>query len=984
MDYKETLNLPKTDFPMKADLPVKEPQWIKKWQETDLYHQILKKNAGKPKFILHDGPPYANGNIHFGHILNKVLKDIIVKYRNMSGFLAPYVPGWDCHGLPIEHQVDKDLGAKKKTLSKSEIRKACRSYAAKFVEIQKQEFIRLGVLGEWEHPYLTMNPEYEGTIAREFGRFVANKNIYRGKKPVLWCPHCRTALAEAEIEYENRESPSIYVKFPLSEPLDQQIPKLKGLRPSVVIWTTTPWTLPANLAIALHPGYDYVAVPFKGDVVIIAKNLLEPFFQIFGEKVPEPLERFSGKKLEKLTCDHPFLPRKSLLVLSDHVTIDTGTGCVHTAPGHGEEDFVVGKHYGLETLTPVDSAGRFTEECGVPEWVGLKVFEANGKVTEKLKQSGHLLNESKIQHSYPHCWRCKNPVVFRATEQWFLSLETNDLRSKALDAIRRTQWIPKWGRDRIQGMIQNRPDWCLSRQRSWGVPVIAFRCSKCNYLLIDAGLIEQISSRMEKEGSDIWFDEPAEKLLPANTICPNCIKNQMGGNRGESGISPRLKRGSGSAGPSEWTKEEDILDVWFDSGVSFAAVLEKDRDLKFPADLYLEGSDQHRGWFHSSLLTSIGTRGRAPYEAVLTHGFVVDGEGRKYSKSAKNYTPPDQIIQKNGAEILRLWVSAEEYRSDIRVSPEILTRLVDAYRKIRNTCRFLLGNLYDFNPDQTGFTGGWLGSGARPRATGEHGWAEPETGPARLTDALEIDRWALHTLQKLIIRVKQAYESYDFHIIFHEMNRFCTMDLSAFYLDILKDRLYTARPNDPARKTAQWVLFNIASTLARLMAPILSFTADEIWTYLPPFSNKSPSVHLSNLPEPETQWIDETLGRKWEVLREIRDEVMKALENARVEKVIGSSLEAKLILTAEGDARKTLESLGDFLRSFFIVSQVEWGIDIDEKAYQSKTIQNLFVFVQKADGKRCERCWNWSVAVGQFTDHPNLCERCHPVISKIS
>ncbi|MBI2980809.1 MAG: isoleucine--tRNA ligase, partial [Deltaproteobacteria bacterium] len=862
----------------------------------------------------------------------------IVKQRNMSGSLAPYVPGWDCHGLPIEHQVDKELGAKKKGMTKSEIRKACRQYAAKFVEIQKQEFIRIGVLGEWDHPYLTMSPEYEGTIARELGRFVANKNIYRGKKPVLWCAHCRTALAEAEIEYEDHDSASITVKFPLSEPLDWQIPKLKGLRPSVVIWTTTPWTIPANLAIALHPNYDYVAVPFKEDVVILAKNRLEPFFKVFGEGVPEPLERFSGKRLENLVCDHPFLPRKSLIVLSDHVTIDTGTGCVHIAPGHGEEDFLVGKKYGLETLTPVDHEGRFTDQCGVPEWIGLKVFEANSKIIWRLKESGRLLHDSTIRHSYPHCWRCKNPVIFRATEQWFLSLETNDLRSKALDAIRRTQWIPEWGRDRIQGMIQNRPDWCLSRQRSWGVPIIAFRCKECGYLLIDEKLIDPIATRMEKEGSDIWFDIPAEKLLPANTICPHCVKNQTGGDQGA----------------SEWTKEEDILDVWFDSGVSFAAVLEKNPDLKFPANLYLEGSDQHRGWFHSSLLTSVGTRQRAPYDAVLTHGFVVDGEGRKYSKSAKNYAPPDRIIQENGAEILRLWVAAEEYRSDIRVSPEILTRLVDAYRKIRNTFRFLLGNLYDFKPD-----------------------LHPEPG-----GALEIDLLALHSLQKLTTRVRQAYESYDFHVIFHEVNRFCTVDLSTFYLDILKDRLYTAAQSNPSRKAAQWVLFQTASVLARLIAPILSFTAEEIWNFLPLFSKKPASVHLTDLPETDNQWINEPLGRKWDRLREIRTEVLKALEIARVEKLIGSSLEAKVLLVAEGEIEKSLKSLQEFLRSFLIVSQVEWAEEISEKAYQSKTIPNLFVSVQKADGRKCERCWNWSAAVGQFSDHPTLCDRCHGVIAK--
>ncbi len=918
-DYRPTLNLPQTNFPMKADLVRKEPEFLEKWKGENLYREIQKKNEGRPRFVLHDGPPYANGSIHFGHILNKILKDIIVKYKGMSGFQSPFVPGWDCHGLPIEHQVDKDLGARKIRMSKSEIRKACREYAQRFVEIQKTEFRRLGILADWENPYTTMNPLYESAIARELGRFAQSGNIYKGKKPVLWCPHCQTALAEAEIEYEERESPSIYVRFPMVNPVDG-LPKLKGQKPTLVIWTTTPWTLPANLAVALHPNYDYVAISLKGEIVIVAKGLVESFCRLFGEEAPEPLERFSAKRIERQICQHPFLPRSSLVVLSDHVTMDAGTGCVHTAPGHGQEDFVVGQAYGLETLTPVDATGRFTEECGVPEWVGQKVFDANAQVVERLKKTGTLLREEKIRHSYPHCWRCKNPVVFRATEQWFLSLEKNDLRGKAIDAIRRVQWVPAWGRDRILGMIQNRPDWCLSRQRCWGVPIIAFRCQECSHYLLDPRLIEQVAERMETEGSDLWFDRPISDILSTPPPCPQC-------------------------GKRSWEKETDILDVWFDSGVSFAAVLEKNN--QFPADLYLEGNDQHRGWFHSSLLASIGTRGRAPYKTVLTHGFVVDGEGRKYSKSARNYVPPEKVLNQYGSEILRLWVAAEDYRNDIRVSNEILSRLVDAYRKIRNTFRFLLGNLHDFDPNGT--------------SESFH----------------EIDRWALHSLQKVIQRMTRAYEEFNFHVIFHELNRFCTVDLSAFYLDILKDRLYTSHAEDPARRAAQRALFETASALARLVAPILSFTAEEVWTHLPSWQWKTSSVHLASLPEVQPRLLDETLGSRWEKFRKIRDEVMKALESARNQKVIGSSLEAKVILVAEGEGLQTLEQLRDPLASLFIVSQVEWGMDIPENATQAKTIPNLFIAVQKADGKKCSRCWNFSPSVGEEAD---LCSRCLKVI----
>ncbi len=930
-DYRATLNLPQTAFPMKADLVNKEPEILRRWQETDLYHSILKKNEGRPKYILHDGPPYANGSIHFGHILNKILKDMIVKYKSMSGFLSPFVPGWDCHGLPIEHQVDKDLGPKKQGMKKLEIRRECRKYAEKFVGIQREEFRRLGILGDWEHPYLTMNFDYEATIAREFGRFVRAGSVYNALRPVLWCAHCRTALADAETEYEEKESPSIYVRFELPD-AKNIFPKIKAAKVSIVIWTTTPWTLPANLAVALHENYDYVVVPVKDEFFIVAKQLLGSFSRTLGlDKEPEPVERFSGKRLENQMCQHPFLNRSSKIVLSDHVTMDTGTGCVHIAPGHGEDDYAVGLKYGLEILSPVNHEGRFTAEVGVEEWVGLKVLdskEANPKVLEKLQQKGTLLRHDKMTHMYPHCWRCKKPLLFRATEQYFLSLEKNDLRTKALDAIRRVQWIPPWGRERIYGMIEKRGDWCLSRQRSWGVPIVSFRCVN-NHILLDADIIDRFADLFEEEGSDIWFDDNRmEDLIPKDVPCVHC-------------------------GERSWIREIHILDGGFDSGVSFAAVLEKNEGLKSPANLYLEGSDQHRGWFHSSLLASIGTRSKAPYETVLTHGFVVDSQGKKYSKSAGNYVPPEKVLKENGAEILRLWVAAEDYRNDIRVSAEILSRLVEAYRKIRNTCRFMLGNLYDFNPDSMAKSGG--GS--------------------------EINAWARHQLQKLAIRLKKAYDDLNFHIIFHEINRFCTVDLSAFYLDILKDRLYTFSQNSPARRDAQGVLFEIITSLSRMMAPILSFTAEEVWQHIPNFEGKASSVHLTEFPAPLADHLNESLAGRWEKFRNLRDEILKALEMSRQQKVIGNALEAKLILVASEEPEVLLRSFGDSLPELFQVSQVEWGTEIASDASPSDNFPTFFIDVKRAEGQKCERCWRWRPEVGRFSDHPTLCERCHEVLN---
>jgi isoleucyl-tRNA synthetase len=745
MDYKSTLNLPKTDFPMKANLSQKEPQLLAQWDRDGLYERLQRQNQNRPRYILHDGPPYANGRIHIGHALNKILKDFVVKSKAMEGFSTPYVPGWDCHGLPIEHQVMKDLGPKKQGMSQTEIRRLCRDYADKFIQIQREEFKRLGVLGDWGHPYLTMNPAYEAAIVREYGKVIKTGAVYRAKKPVLWCPNDETALAEAEVEYEDHTSPSIYVKFPVVKSEGRFPVDPKGT--SIAIWTTTPWTLVANRAICVHPRFTYRIVRTPAGELIIAQDLIETCMKAFGYKSGDYQitgSAYTGQELvegKPALCRHPWLDLTVPLILGDHVTKDQGTGCVHTAPGHGQEDYEVGQRYGLEVYAPVDAHGRFTQEAGV--FAGQKVFEANKAIIALLKDRGMLLKEEALSHSYPHCWRCKKPVIFRATEQWFISMETQELRRRALEAIdRNVTWIPKWGRDRIYGMIENRPDWCISRQRAWGVPIVAFSCLDCKELLFTPEVVNHVADRMEQEGgSDIWFTKSAEDLLPKGTVCPKC----KGG---------------------RFTKENDILDVWFESGVSHAAVVMKRPELFRPedprADLYLEGSDQHRGWFHSALLTSLLTEGRPPYKAVLTHGFVVDGAGKKMSKSAGNVVAPQEVIEKHGAEILRLWIAATDFREDVRISQEILSHLVEAYRKIRNTSRFLLGNLYDYDPK-------------RDMVPDEQ--------------LQEIDRWALHRLQGLIRRVRQGYAQFEFHTVFHSLNNFCAVDLSAIYLDILKDRL---------------------------------------------------------------------------------------------------------------------------------------------------------------------------------------------------
>ncbi|UCD84165.1 MAG: isoleucine--tRNA ligase [Deltaproteobacteria bacterium] len=924
MDYRDTLNLPQTRFPMKANLAEREPEILKSWEEKRIYEKILKANQGKKSFLLHDGPPYANGHIHNGTALNKILKDIIVKSKNMAGLLSIYVPGWDCHGLPIELQVDKELGEKKKGLSKVEFRERCRQYARKYINIQQEEFKRLGVFGIWQEPYLTMNHEYEATIVRELAKFADKGSLYRRKKPVYWCTSCQTALAEAEVEYEAHRSPSIYVKFPVVSDLSKLFPSLKGKKVSVLIWTTTPWTLMANLAIALHPRFTYMAVEVEGEVLIVAEGLLGQVVMELNLKTYQTLESFPGQKLDGTVCRHPFIERDSLIITGELVTLEAGTGCVHIAPGHGHEDYEIGLKYGLEVYSPVDDEGRFVKEA-IP-FPGINVFEANSLINRKLKEIGALLKEDMIEHSYPHCWRCKEPVIFRATEQWFISMNHNELRNQALKGIDEVEWVPRWGRERIYGMVESRPDWCISRQRSWGVPITVFYCSACSSVLGDKDTIDNIARRFEKEGADSWFSLPVSELLLKNAKCSQC-------------------------GGKDFKKEEDILDVWFESGVSHAAVLETNDSLYWPADLYLEGSDQHRGWFQSSLLASVGTRGTPPFRIVLTHGFVVDGKGEKMSKSKGNFIPPEEIINKYGADLLRLWVAAEDYREDIRLSVEILKRLTEAYRRIRNTFRFLLGNLYDF---------------------------DPEKDSVDYQELLEIDRFLLYRLNRLITRVRQAYDEFEFHVIYHSLHNFCVVDLSSFYLDILKDRLYTFPASSPARRSAQTVIREIALALAKLLAPILSFTAEDVWSYLPGIQEES--VHGAGFPEARKDHLDDHLTERWERLLQVRNEALKALEQARQQKLIGSSLEAKINIQSP---KKLLPFLKEYLQelpALFIVSQVTLADDSDKEGYVSQEIEGLKIQVLPAEGQKCERCWNYSSSVGTDKDHPLICERCLRVL----
>ncbi len=932
MDYRATLNLPQTKFKMKANLAQKEPTYLKRWEKENLYTQLQELAKDKPLFVLHDGPPYANGHIHLGTAFNKILKDIILKSKRLAGFNAPYIPGWDCHGLPIEHNVDKELGEKKKVIPILSKRKACRKYAGKWIKTQKAEFRRLGVLGDWDTPYLTMNYEYEAAIAREFNRFLLSDSVIRNKKPVYWCSTCTTALAEAEVEYHDHVSPSIYVKFPVVDDLSDIDPVLSGDNLFVVIWTTTPWTLPANLAVAFHPDFVYAAVKVQDEVWVLAKELVESVMQEAGVEGYEIIATFSAAGFENHKCRHPFLERDSLMVLADYVTLEAGTGCVHTAPGHGTDDYHTGLRYGLDILSPVNAEGKYTKEAGPYE--GDQIPEVNERINQDMEKLGVLIHKNEIGHSYPHCWRCKKPVMYRATPQWFISLDNNELREKSLKGIEQVQWTPAWGMQRIHSMVEGRPDWCLSRQRAWGVPITVISCTSCGEIVKSKELNERIEQLFLKEGADAWFRYDTTDLLAEGTTCEKC-------------------------GTGEFEKEEDILDVWFDSGVSHAAVCEEREELRAPADLYLEGSDQHRGWFQSSLLTAIGTRDAAPFQGVLTHGYVVDGQGKKMSKSVGNVVAPGEVIDKYGAEILRLWVASEDYRDDVKVSDEILKQVSDAYRKIRNTIRYMLGNLSDF---------------------------DPQLHKVPVEDLTELDLWALARFEELKSTMKDGYERYEFHSIYHAFNYFCGMTMSAFYLDILKDRLYTSGTDSKLRRSAQTVLYEILDGILRLMMPILTFTATETWEHLhklDPKASLAESIFFTDFPEGRENIISGEMEEKWQQLINVRSEITKALEIARREKIIGHPLEAEVILKVDGAMAEFLEKEWQTIKEISIISALSRtdsfeGVDV--VPFVSEEIEGLSIGVKPAKGEKCERCWIRSTSVGNNSEHPIICERCCSVV----
>lgn len=918
VDYNSTMNLPKTDFPMRGNLPQKEPEMIKRWQDQKLYQKLMEKNEGLPLYVLHDGPPYANGDIHMGTALNKVLKDIIIKYKNMSGYKAPYIPGWDTHGLPIELKAMKKVGVENIN-SALDLRKVCKEFALHYVDVQRSEFIRLGSIGDYDHPYLTLQPKHEAEQIRIFGEMAKKDFIYKGLKPVYWCPECKTALAEAEIEYAEDPCNSIYVKFKVEDDGG----KLAALNTELdktyfVIWTTTTWTLPGNLAICLGPEYEYVAVHANGEYYIMAKELVESAMK--AAKITEYTvseASLKGKELEYIKYRHPFIDRVSPIIVGDHVTLESGTGCVHTAPGHGVEDFeVCVNHYPeIPIIVPVDGDGKLTEEAG--EFCGLTTNDANKAILTKLTELNALFAVEKIIHQYPHCWRCKSPIIFRATEQWFCSID--GFKEDACKAIDTVQWIPEWGGDRIKGMVMDRTDWCISRQRTWGVPIPIFYCKHCGKPIINEDSINAIANLYEKEGSDAWYKYEANEILPEGFKC--------------------------ECGCTEFTKEMDIMDVWFDSGVSHAAVCNEEHGLRWPADLYLEGADQYRGWFQSSLLTSVAAKGSAPYKAVCTHGWVVDGEGKAMHKSLGNGMSPDEVTDKYGADILRTWVASSDYHADIRISQDILKQLSDAYRKIRNTARFILSNLGDFNPD---------------------------TDSVSVEKLDGIDKWAMARMDEIIEKCKAAYDKFDFHIVYSTMRDFCTIDLSNFYLDILKDRLYVEKADSESRRAAQTVIYNILRTMTLYLAPVISFTAEEIWGYMPRSEkDDAESVFFNKLPEKSGVSADEEFMEKWEKIDELRDIVNKALEEARGQKLIGKSLEAKVTLNCGRDWYDFAKSVENDLVSAFIVS----AVDVEKSEFDGVNVK-----VEVAPGEKCERCWTHSDTVGKCAEHPTLCARCAEIV----
>ena len=924
-DYSKTLNLPATEFAMRANLPQREPEMLAGWENSDLYKSLMEKNADKPKFILHDGPPYANGDIHIGHALNKTLKDFIVRYQNMSGKCAPYVPGWDCHGLPAESAIIKQTKLDRGSMTVSAFRDKCKDFVLAYVDRQREGFKRLGVIGDWENPYLTLKPEFEAKQIEIFGEMAKKGYIYKGMKPVYWCAYDETALAEAEIEYSDDKCDSIYVKFEVTDDLGGKMRNIPGVPEKIyfVIWTTTTWTLPGNLGICLNPDYEYAVVKVGDEAYVIAKELIESVFKTAEIEEYEILGTFKGREAEGMKAAHPFMDRPSYVICGAHVTLESGTGCVHTAPGFGAEDFDVWRKYKdlPELIVPVDAKGKLTELAG--KYNGLTTAEANVEILKDLVENGSLLAVQKIVHPYPHCWRCKNPIIYRATEQWFASVsDMTDAAVKACDGI---EWLPAWGKDRMIAMIRERNDWCISRQRNWGVPLPIFYCADCGKYVINDETVKSVSAIFREKGSNAWYDMPAEELLPKGFVCPDC-------------------------GGKSFTKEKDIMDVWFDSGSSHASVLEERDDLVSPADIYLEGGDQYRGWFQSSMLTSIAARGRAPYKRIITHGWTVDGEGKAMHKSLGNAVSPQEIIDTYGADILRLWVSSVDFTVDARISKDILKQLSEVYRKIRNTARILMGNLgtaeTDFDPDRD------------------------MVSDDKLND---LDKWALAKLDKLIKNVRAAYEACQFHIVYHEINNFCTIEMSKLYIDIVKDRTYVDAKDGEGRRAAQTTMYKVLSALARLIAPILAFTADEIWKAMPHLSTDDVrNVLLNDMPEYDECEKFAEVEAKYDALFAMRDEVLSALEVARASKVIGKSLEAKVEYSVHKDAYKWLSELGeDVLSDIFIVSQTKLVNGGDKLESDVK--------VMPADGEKCARCWKHSVDAIEV-DGEHICPRCKKIL----
>ncbi|MEM5015370.1 isoleucine--tRNA ligase [Metabacillus indicus] len=918
MEYKDTLLMPKTEFPMRGNLPNREPQIQEKWEEMTIYQKVQERTKDRPMFILHDGPPYANGDIHMGHALNKVLKDFIVRYKSMSGYNAPYVPGWDTHGLPIETALTKNKKVNRKELSVAEFRKLCAEYAWEQINNQREQFKRLGVRGDWENPYVTLNPEYEAQQIKVFGEMAKKGYIYKGLKPVYWSPSSESALAEAEIEYYDKRSASIYVAFTVAQGNDV----LSGGE-KIIIWTTTPWTIPANLGIAVHPDLEYTVADAGGESFVVASALLETVAKELGWEDYKAVKTFKGAEIERVSAKHPLYDRESLVVLGEHVTTDAGTGCVHTAPGHGEDDFIVGQKYGLGVLCPVDEKGHMTSEA--PGFEGMFYDAANKPITEKLEEAGALLKLSFITHSYPHDWRTKKPTIFRATAQWFASIK--DFREDLLQAVKDTKWVPAWGETRLFNMVRDRGDWCISRQRAWGVPIPVFYAENGEPIITDE-TIDHVSGLFREHGSNIWFERETKDLLPEGFTHPG---------------SPN----------GNFTKEQDIMDVWFDSGSSHQAVLLERDDLQRPADLYLEGSDQYRGWFNSSLSTGVAVTGKAPYKGVLSHGFALDGEGRKMSKSLGNVVLPSKVMNQLGGDILRLWVASVDYQADVRVSDNILKQVAEVYRKIRNTFRFLLGNLADFNP---------------------------ETDALAFDELRDVDRYMMVKLNKLTDKVKKSYEDYEFAAIFHAVHNFCTIELSSFYLDFAKDVLYIEAPDNKERRAIQTVLYDTLLSLVKLVAPILAHTADEVWAHIDSVSEES--VQLTDMPESKEIAGADLLEKKWDAFMELRDDVLKALEEARNEKVIGKSLTASIEVYANGEAKQLLESIDENLKQLFIVSGFKLAGNYEDAPEDAHTCEKVKITVKPAEGETCERCWVVTTDVGENENHKTLCTRCAAIVDE--